>query len=191
MLNRVLSVLLGALLLLPGLALVSAAPAFACTCAALDIDQQATRADVVFVAEVEDVTEAGRNYEYSLVATHAYQGTVERETTVTSARQESACGLGELRPGTDYVFFATGEQAPYAADSCGGSGSVSAKRLTEIERALGAGEAIAAPEPPAPTMTRVEDSPPAPLARLAAPGGALALIGLLGLLVVGRLGRSG
>ena len=39
-------------------------------------------------------------------------------------------------------------------------------------------------------MTKVEEADPASVSRLAAPGGALLLVGFLGLLVVGRLARK-
>ena len=61
--------------------------------------------------------------------------------------------------------------------------------MEKVEAALGAGESIDPPAPPAPTMTKVEGADPAAVSRLAAPGGALVLVGFLGLLVVGRLAR--
>lgn len=188
-LNRFARVLVAALLAMSGLVLATAAPAFACKCQVADVERQTSRADAVFVARVETVTDVGRRFEYAVTATHGYKGTVDRETTIRSNRTASACGLGELRTGTDYVFLVTGDAPPYAASSCGGSGRAGAGRIAEVEGVLGAGEDIAPPAPPAPTMTKVEEAAPASVARLAAPGGALVLVGLLGLLVVGRLAR--
>lgn len=186
----VMRVAIAALLAMAGLVLAAAAPAVACKCEVVDVERQATRADVVFVAEVGGVTESERKFEYALTATHAYKGTTERETAITTNQETAACGLGELKTGTDYIFLATGDTAPYAAGSCGGSGPANAKRLSEIETVLGEGNDIAAPPPPAPAMTKVEKSAPAPVARLAAPGAALVLVGLLGMFVVGRLART-
>jgi hypothetical protein len=152
-------------LALTGLVIATEAPAFACKCQAADADRQTRRSDVVFV------------------------GTVDRETSVTSAAQAAACGLGELKVGKDYVFLARGDAPPYAASSCEGSGPANADRVTQLETLLGAGTAIEEPAPPTATRTRVEESAPGTFARLAAPGGALVLFGLLGLLVVGRLGK--
>lgn len=190
MLMTVVRVTIAALLTVSGLVLVTAAPAAACRCQVSDIGQQATRADAVFVAEVNGVTEVGRTFEYALTATHAYKGTVERETAIATKQQTAACGLGELKNDTDYVFLVTGASPPYRANSCSGSGPANDERITEVESVLGAGAEIEEPANPAPTMTRVEESAPASVARLAAPGGALVLVGFLGLLVVGRLARS-
>ena len=186
----VMGLVIAALLAMSGLVLATAAPAFACKCQVVDVEQQATRADAVFVAEVDGVVEAGRKFEYALTANHAYKGTIERETAITTNQETAACGLGELKTGTDYIFLVTGDTPPYAATSCGGSGPANAKRLSEIETVLGAGDDIAAPAPPPPSMTKVEESAPAPIARLAAPGGALMLVGFLGMFFVGRLARK-
>ncbi len=186
---RVVRVLIAALLAMSGLVLATAAPAFACKCQVADVDRQAQRADAVFIATVDGVTAVGQKFEYAVTATHSYKGTVDRDTTITSNQATTACGLGELKVGTDYVFLVTGDSPPYTATSCGGSGPANIGRVTEIEKTLGAGEDVARPAPPAPTMTKVEEATPASVSRLAAPGGALVLVGLLGLLVVGRLAR--
>ena len=181
---------IAALLAMSGLVLATAAPAFACKCQVAEIEQQSSEADAVFMAEVRGVAETDRKFEYAVLATHAYKGTVERDTAIETNQDAQACGLGELKNGTSYVFLVTGDTPPYTATSCGGSGPANDKRLSEVEAVLGAGTEILEPPPPAPTMTKVEDAAPPSVARLAAPGGALVLIGFLGLLVVGRLART-
>lgn len=176
-------------LALTGLVIAAEAPAFACRCQAADAGRQTNRSDAVFVGTVDKVTDQGKTYQYDVTATHAYKGTVDRETTVTSAAATAACGLGELKVGKDYVFLVRGDAPPYTASSCDGSGPAHPDRIAQIETLLGAGTAIEEPPPPTATRTRVEKSPPGTFARLAAPGGALVLVGLLGLVLVGRLGR--
>ena len=178
------------LLAMSGLVLATAAPAFACKCEVSDVEKQTTSAEAVFVAEVNGVTEVATQFEYAVTATHAYKGTVERETTVTTDTQTSACGLGELKNGTAYVFFVGGAAAPYPATACDGSGPANDKRIADVEEVLGVGTVIEEPDPPAPTLTKVEESLPASVGRLAAPGAAMVLIGFLGLFVVRRLSRS-
>ena len=178
-------------LALTGLVLAVPTPAFACRCQVGDAERQVARADAIFVGTVEDVTgiRRGRAYEYSVTARRAYKGTVEREVVVTSRASSSACGLGALQAGTDYVFLVTGEGQPYRSDTCSGSGPAAPRRIQLIEKVTGPGSAIALPAPETATRTRVEDAEPGSLGRLAAPGGALALVGLLGLVVVRRLAR--
>ncbi len=190
MLMTVARVLIAALLTVSGLVLATQAPAFACKCQVADIEQQTTRADAVFLASVDTVTPVGKRYEYAVTATKSYKGAVERQVAITSNMQSAACGLGELKPGVGYAFFVSGDVAPFTATTCGGSGPISADRVMQIESVLGAGVVIAPPPPPSPTMTKVDGSAPTSMARLAAPGGALVLIGLLGLLVVRRLART-
>lgn len=180
---------IAALLAMSGLVLATTAAASACSCKS-DVEVLATRADAVFVANVDGVRKVDAEFEYALTTKHVYKGTVERDTVVTTDQATLDCGLGELKTGTEYLFLVTGTSPPYAATNCDGSAPASAKRLAEIEAVLGAGKDIAEPAPPAPTMTQVEQSAPTPMARLAAPGGALVLIGLLGLLVARRLTRT-
>lgn len=190
MLTIVFRVLIAGFLAMSGLVLATSAPAFACKCAAQDLAQQVEDADVVFTGVVNGSTEVGQDFEYAITANRAYKGTVDYTTSVITPQDTAACGLGELEVDTEYLFLVTGDAPPYAATSCGGSGPANTDRLDKIEKALGAGTAVDAPPPPPPTMTKVEESAPASVSRLAAPGGALVIVGFLGLLVVGRLARK-
>ena len=194
--SRIPSVLPGALrallacvFVVGGLVLAVQSPAAACTCQPADAERQTSRADAVFIGTVDGVTQVDQQLEIAVTATRAYKGAVERSTTVTTARQTTACGIGEPETDTDYLFIVRGDAAPYVANSCDGTGQVTADRVAQVEGILGTGQAIPPPPPPTATLTLVEDSPPASLARMAAPGVALVLVGLLGLVVVGRMGR--
>ncbi|WP_210439429.1 hypothetical protein [Nocardioides xinjiangensis] len=183
---------LAAALLLACLGLVvtvSAPASAACSCREGTLERQAAHADAVFVGTVEAVEAAGNDWTYDITASRAYKGVPERSTQVFSAGGRNACGLGELAVGTDYLFLATGEAAPYDADRCGGTAERTDAKVQRIERILGAGTSIEPPPPPTAELTRVEDSPPAGFARTAAPGAAAVIIGLLGLVVVRRLAR--
>jgi len=173
-----------------GLVLTVSAPASAaCTCKQGQLEQQVQRADVVFIGTIDGVEAAGDDFTYDVTASRAYQGTPERSTQVFSAGGPAACGLGELEVGTTYVFLATGDAAPYDADSCGGTAVANPTKVEKVEALLGEGTSVEPPPPPTAQLTRVEDSPPAGFARAAAPGAAAAIIGLLGLVVVRRLAR--
>lgn len=172
-----------------GLVLVVDAPAFACTCKQTGLEQQAKKADVVFRGTIDSVATEGNDHTYSITALRTYVGSPERSTQVRSLGNAKACGLGDLAVGTTYVFFATGTEAPYEADACGGTSTANPTRITKIEKLLGEGTSVEPPPPPEATLTRVEESAPPRFARMAAPGGAAAIIGLLGLVVVRRLAR--
>ena len=101
-------------------------------------------------------------------------------------------GLGKLEIGATYVFFVTTEQGMdhLVAEPCSGTqllrGGLSAQQQSGLEDAL-------ADDPGSSTPTVALSEPdgtrsvPA-LGRLAAPGGAVALIGVLGLLLLARVG---
>ncbi|GAA5114345.1 hypothetical protein GCM10023339_19850 [Alloalcanivorax gelatiniphagus] len=174
-----------------GLVVTVGAPATAaeCTCKQGTLDQQLARAEAVFIGTVDNVEVAGDDHTYDVTASRSYKGAPERSTQVFSAGGKNACGLGQLRTGTNYIFLATGTEAPFEADSCGGTTVRNDDKVTRIEAVLGEGTAVEPPPPPTAVRTKVEDSPPAGFARTAAPGAAATLIGLLGLVVVRRLGR--
>lgn len=189
--SRAVRVVAALLLACTGLVLSVSAPASAaCTCKQGQLSQQVTRADVVFIGTIDAVgTTAGGGHTYTITASRTYQGTPERSTLVESAGGASACGLGALQVGQTYLWLATGTASPYQADSCGGTTVANPTKVQKVEALLGQGTAVEPPPPPEAVLTRVEDSPPMRLARMAAPGAAAVLVGLLGLGVVRRLSR--
>lgn len=173
-----------------GLVLVVEAPASAaCTCKQGELAQQVKRADAIFIGTIDAVAADGDDRTYSVTASRAYAGEPERSTEVVSLGGPSACGLGDLEVGTTYVFMATGTEAPYEADSCGGTTVANPARITKVEKLVGEGTSVEPPPPPEASLTRVEDSAPPGFARAAAPGAAVTIVGLLGLVVVRRLAR--
>ena len=186
------AMLLACLGLVSGLVLATSAPASAeCTARPGTLEQQVERAEVIFRATVLDLGREGDTFTYDLEASRAYKGTPERSTQVVSVggSNSSTCGLGELEVGEEYVFFVTGTEAPYDAKINDGTAPSNSTRLDKIEDILGPGTPVEPPPPPTAVLTKVEDAAPAGLARSAAPGAAIALIGLLGLVVVRRLAR--
>ncbi len=173
-----------------GLVLTVSPPASAeCTCKQGELTQQVKRADVVFIGTLDEVGTSGNTTTYDITASRTYQGSPERSTQIVSVGGPNSCGLGALGVGTTYIFFATGTEAPYDADSCGGTSVANPTKVQKIEKLLGEGTSVEPPPPPKAVLTKVEDSAPAGLARMAAPGAAAVLIGLLGLVVVRRLAR--
>ncbi len=167
-------------------------PAHACTCIQQTFADQVDAADVIFTGSVVSISPpAEGTVTYDVTADRVFKGGLGgAAATITSPAQTGACGLGELPTDRPYVFLVTRSGTAFTAESCGGTAAVSAKMNERVGRLLGQGEPVAtSTAPESATYTRVEDAAPTELARLAAPGAALVIIGLLGLMVVRRIGR--
>ena len=173
-------------------------PAHACSCVSTSTQTHVKRADEVFSGTVTDATSArsGRKattWTYDVEVRRIYKGEVATSTVQVTSQgddKRSSCGLGQLPADKPYVFFAQADGSELSADGCGGTAPASGQLVSKVERVLGDGHTPAAPEP-APekaVFTRVADAAPTALSRLAAPGVALVLAGLLGLFVARRLG---
>ena len=170
---------------------VHAAPP-APSCPPTTLKQDIKRADVVFRGEVKKVRAARgegkqRVRTYKVVSDRVYRSSLVQPSVVVTARVGTRCALPTLTEGTRYIFFV----AERGSDLMAGPGTAEATpRLTrQVVGRLGTG---AQPEPAPPAtaeFTPVADADPPALSRLLAPGAALLIISLLGLLVVGRLGR--
>jgi len=180
-----------------GGALLASSPAeAACTCTDAGVTQHAADADAIFSGTVRETRkpepdESGRikgEFTYVVDAERVYkeEGTVVTATVqVSSARSAATCGLGNLSAGTAYIFFAKARDAGFRAGSCGGSGPVSDELVSDVERVLGSGKQLVPDsELPELVLTEVESAAPRSVGRLAAPGAAAALLGLLGLVFV-------
>lgn len=166
-------------------------------CPFISVADSSKAAMAVFTGTVTAVTEQekpagepGRYYLQDVTVTRVYQGEIETEAVqVRSEKVPKACSLGELAVGTDYVFFTVSSGDPWIAESGGGTVPVDAEVLEKVERVLGDGRDPVPPAPESAEFTPVETGEPTSLSRAAAPGVALVLIGLLGLVVVRGLGR--
>jgi hypothetical protein len=158
----------------------------------------AKRASAVFTGTVTDV---GRTRErgaqrvtatYDVLVDRVYKGDVGTETVqVNSARTSKTCRRLVLAPERAYVFFVQTEGSAFTADTCSGTAAATGRLLARVQRMLGDGRLPVPARPEQAVFTRVADAEPATLTRLAAPGVALVIVGLLGLLVVRRVGSRG
>ncbi|WP_133058926.1 MULTISPECIES: hypothetical protein [unclassified Nocardioides] len=144
-------------------------------------------ADDVFTGSVTDRAREGDQVVYTVAVDRVYKGDVDiPEVSVTTDRAARACGLPDLATGSPYVFFTSGEDLSTAAAS--GTAEATEARVARLVRLLGEGRAPTPPEPDTATFTRVAGAPTS-LERVAAPGLALVIVGLLGLGLAAGLDR--
>jgi hypothetical protein len=168
-------------------------------CPFISVADSSKAAMAVFTGQVTAVTEqekpAGEPGAYFLqdvTVTRVYQGEIDSENVqVRSEKVPKACSLGELVVGTDYMFFVVSSGDPWIAQSGGGTVPVDADVVAKVERVLGEGRDPVPPAPESAEFTPVQNGEPITLSRAAAPGLALILVGLLGLIVVRGLTRRG
>jgi hypothetical protein len=160
-----------------------------------DVQTDIKRADAVFSGVVVDSSGTARKGKsdfatYQIEADTVWKGNV-RISTVDVRSKNDDCSLGDLKSDEPYVFFVTEEGAELRADQCGGTAASSGKLVRQVEQVLGEGSTLGGsnkPEEPVEVeFTKVSDAEPDSLTRVAAPGAALVLVGLLGLLVVRRV----
>ncbi|MCY7395358.1 MAG: hypothetical protein LH468_04235 [Nocardioides sp.] len=163
--------------------------------------QDSTRAaDAVFSGRVIDSARGSRTdgqpgavFTQSVTVTRVYQGDLaSTDVEVMSDRTPQQCTVGRLLVGSTYVFFVAGDgspEDPWVASGGGGTAATSGRLVNQVERLLGGGREPVEPGRETATFTPVSDQEPTALSRAAAPGAALVIVGLLGLLVVGFVGR--
>jgi hypothetical protein len=166
-------------------------------CPAVTVRQSTTAAMAVFSGVVSDVQKSPRTdglpgaiYTQTVTVDLVYQGKVTTETvTVQTDRNRSGCSLGALTQGSEYMFFVTGSGDPWVASGTSGTRPSTETVVAQVTRLLGEGAPPIQPAPESATFTAVDTSDPQSLSRAAAPGAALVLVGLLGLVVVRGVSR--
>jgi hypothetical protein len=193
---RLLPRLLSALVLAcVGVVLVQVPSHAVCRCVQSDIQTDIKRADAVFSGVLVDSSGTARASKsdfatYEIEADSVYKGDV-RTSTVDVRSRNNDCSLGDLKADERYLFFVTEKGSELRADRCGGTDASSGKLVRQVEQVLGEGTPLGrSNEPEEPVVvefTKVSDAEPDSLTRIGAPGAALVLVGLLGLLVVRRV----
>jgi hypothetical protein len=179
--------LLAAALVAAGLVAVGDLPAQACPASPPGLEQQTMAADDVFTGSVTDRQREGRTVLYTVAVDRVYKGDLDAtDATLRTSALPRACGSPGLRPDGDYVFFTRGDAMRIGADS--GTAGATHARVTRVERLLGDGRPAAEPAPEQASFTLVGGERTS-LERVAAPGAALVLVGLLGLLAAALMGR--
>lgn len=159
-------------------------PASACRCDVPAAGQAARQADVVFTGVLLGEERGNRRSTLALDVDRVFKGDVTADPAEVASPTDS-CGL-RLTEAQEYVVFAAEGATGLVSEKCYGTTRARERTVAAVERVLGQGAPFQEPAPPAPTYTRVLDSAPPRFTRLAAPGAALALVGLLGWLVVRR-----
>jgi hypothetical protein len=179
---------------LVGGALLAASPASAAPsqCPQPTLDKQIKQADVVFRGVVEKARPvrgkgAQRTRTYTVRADRVYQASLVTDTVLVTVEVGATCPPPTLKLGKRYLFFVTEQGSKLVSTSS--TARATPKVTRRVVAKLGDG-VQPQPAPPATAeFTRVANAAPPRLSRLLAPGAALLIVSLLGLVVVGRLGR--
>jgi hypothetical protein len=164
-------------------------------CPFVSIADSSKAAMAVFTGTVTAVTEEARPergsyFLHDVTVTQVYGDEVDTaKVQVRSEKVPKECSLGELTVGTEYMFFVVSAGDPWIAASGGGTRVADAEVIDKVTEIRGEGRDPVPAPPESAEFTPVDADAPTTLSRAAAPGLALVLIGLLGLIVVRGLGR--
>ena len=176
-----------ALILACGLVAVAEMPAHACKCVS-GVETAIRDADAVFTGMVVATTD-DRRPTYDVEVDRVYKGDISTATVqVKDTAGGTSCALDGQPLGERYAFFVTADGDTFVADACSGTTRSTDRVATRVEQILGEGRDAVPPVPPEANVTVVAEDL-ASLQRIAAPGLALILVGLLGLVLVAALSR--
>ncbi|MCM0621100.1 hypothetical protein [Nocardioides bruguierae] len=192
----VLLALAASLVVLPATA-ASAAPKD--TCADLPLGTQVRQATAVFSGTVTSLevqplpVRRGNKITHEVEVDLVYKGESRVDSTqatvVTEGGTRTGCDLGRLAVGETFLFVVTTDGGTFVATGDGGTTPLTAAVDEKISEIYPNPRPPVAAEPEAATFTTLEVTQPRSLARIAAPGAAMALVGLLGLGLLRRFVR--
>jgi hypothetical protein len=174
-------------------ATAQAAPAAsAAPCPQSSLNKEIKQADVVFRGMVDKARPARgkgdqRTRTYKVTADRVYQSTLVTDRVRVTVEVGAACPPAKLVEGKRYIFFVTEEGSRLVSTSA--TARASHALTDQVVAKLGDGEQPHQAPPVQAEFTLVANATPPRLSRLLAPGAALLIVSLLGLLVVGRMGR--
>src|SRR5262245_63244340 len=165
----------------------TAAPA---PCAPKSLNKEIKKADVVFrgmVDKAKPVRGKGdaRTRTYTVTADRVYKSSLVADRVRVTAELGATCPPPNLTEGKRYIFFVTEEGARLVSTAA--TARASHQLTSQVEAKLGRGKPPRSAPPVTAEFTKVANASPPRLSRLLAPGAALLVLSLLGLLVVGRL----
>lgn len=164
-------------------------------CPAPEVKQDAAASDAVLLGTVTRAavrtvgtgTKKRRVRELRVELERIYRGDLDA-SPVTVTAPTGPRGLPAIEPDARWLFFVDGTGKDLVAAPCSGSRPAARRAVRQVEQQLGEGRAYVQPPPP-PAPLRYESmnpDDPVDLGRMVAPGAAVALLGLLGLVVTRR-----